>query len=230
MNNDKAGADLSVTTFQTVVIPKDKLLATLVANREKHDSIYSAAVQGYWIEANKVLDNKKIEFDEAVSKAGHQFNQYRDRLGADFTHQITGMRHHVDEQNKDRVGSSFSLTSSLNVNLNFNASWPLKYPESHLEDYNRAIDLLNFSVADKVELSVSDFDAYVRNNWSWRQSFLGTNATYANSYALLSGCSGMLIGNTSVAASGGIMAYSGFSTVITGSSAYSMTNQLNRIF
>lgn len=220
MNTPNA-TDLSVTTFANVVVQKAELLKTLEVNRDKHNSIYEAAVAGYWIDAQKVLDQKKIEFDEAISKVTAGFAQHKERLDFDFTHQLTGMQYHVGEQNKDKVGASFALNTSFSYGLPFNTSWPLRFPENHLEDYSRVIDMLNFSVADKVSLSSADFDAYVRNNWSWRSSFLNTNATYANSLIAISGC--CTVGN--VATTGSICGIA-----VTGGSIFSVTNQLDRIF
>jgi hypothetical protein len=210
MNTNDTKADLSVTTFNTVVVHKDKLLDTLKANRDKHDQIFAAAVSGYWIEAQRVLDQKKIDFEAASTKLTQQFTLQKDQIQLN-----------VNEQNKDKMGNSFSLA------LNFNSSWPLKFPENHLEDYSRVIDLLTYSVADKVELSTNDFDAYVRNNWSWRQGFLNTNGGYMNT--LLMGVSGCLIGAQAIT---GCASRTTGSTplAVSGCAAPSVTNQLGRIF
>jgi hypothetical protein len=183
--------DLSVTTFNTVVVEKTKLLETLRSNRDKHNSIFDAAVSGYWLEAQKVVERKKEQFTEAVSKVTKAFATQTERLEVDFSRQYTDMQANVAAQNKDKMFGVFSVNHSLSFGLEFTPAWPLTYPENHLEDYDRVIDLLDFSVADKVELSSSDFDAYVRNNWSWRKSFLNTNTSYVGNY--LSGCMGTFI-------------------------------------
>lgn len=210
MPNDKS--DLSVTTFDTVVVEKTKLLATLEANRDKHNSLYSAAVSGYWIEAQQVIDKKKVEFSEAATKLNAEFARQTEQVALSFERQNGEIQSYVTDHNKDKIGQSFSLQQSVNLSLNFNASWPLKFPENHLEDYDRVIDLLNYSVADKVELSSSDFDAYVRNNWTWRKSFLGTNASYIGN--VVSGCmvsaSGSLGMNTFTGCSFGGISFSGY--------------------
>lgn len=197
MSNQK---DLSITTFSTVVVHKNELLKTLEVNRDKHNSIYEEAVKGYWIEAKQVLQQKQEQFNEALVKASEAFTKHKERLNIDFAQQLTGMHTHVENEDKDKIGASFALASSFSHSLNFNQSWPLKFPENHLEDYNRVIDMLKLSVADKVELSSSDFDAYVRNNWSWRSSFLNTNSSYAGvAYSgyitTTNSTTGMAIGN-----------------------------------
>ncbi len=212
MNTNDTKSDLSVTTFNTVVVDKTKLLETLQANRDKHNSIYDAAVSGYWIEAQRVLDQKKLDFEEASIKLTNQFTLQKDQIQLN-----------VSEQNKDKMGTSFSLA------LQFNSSWPLRFPENHLEDYSRVIDLLTFSVADKVQLSVTEFDAYVRNNWSWRQGFLNTNGGYIGNIV-----TGSMVASIGAIAVSGCCAptvtIAGCSGVLTNYAQNSVTNQLGRAF
>lgn len=227
MNDQKSGADYSVTNFNVVVVPKDKLLEALEANRTKHNSIYESALAGYWIQAQEVLHKKKVEFDEAIAKVATEFEKQSTQFGASFTHQLTGMQYYVDEKNQAKMAGYFSLGSQISVQVPFNNSLSLVAPESHVEDYDRVIDLLKYTVADKVELSIKDFESYVRNNWAWRQSFLGTNATYTNSLIAISGCVGFL-NNATITT--GCISMGSTNVCLTGGSVYSMTNQLNRIF
>lgn len=233
MDSQKDKGDLSVTTFSTVVVRKDELLKTLEANREKHNSIFDAAVSGYWIESQQTLEKKKKEFDEAVAKLSKEFAKQQNRVNTEFAEQANRIQINITEQEREKMGG-FVLAQSFAFNLAFNAQWPLKYPENHLEDYDRVIDLLKFSIADKVELSSADFDAYVRNNWSWRNSFLGTNSAYVGSYfnggmALISGCSGAL------ACSGYALDTTGYGcfiggTTITGGTVATIGRQLSQSF
>lgn len=54
----------------------------------------------------------------------------------------------------------------------------LPVPEDHTDDYDRAITSLEWSVFDEVELTIREFDQYVRDNWSWKQEFATTTAMY----------------------------------------------------
>lgn len=221
MDSQKDKGDLSVTTFSTVVVRKDELLKTLEANREKHNSIYNAAVSGYWIESQQTLEKKKKEFDEAVAKLSKEFAKQQNRVNTEFAEQANRIQINITEQEREKM-AGFSLAQSFSFALGFNAQWPLKYPENHLEDYDRVIDMLKFSIADKVELSSSDFDAYVRNNWSWRNSFLGTNSAYVGSYygGLLM-CSGMASATTGCLIGG---------ATITGGNSILIGRQLSQTF
>lgn len=54
----------------------------------------------------------------------------------------------------------------------------LPIPEDHTDDYDRALTSLEWSIYDTVELSMREFDAYVRDNWAWKQEFVGTTSLY----------------------------------------------------
>jgi hypothetical protein len=157
-----------------------------------------------------------------VAEVNRDFTKHQGQIETEFAYQASGIQGYIGEQDKDHMGRGFSFSKTFAYRLGFNTHWPLTYPENHLEDYDRVIDMLKYSVADKVELSSKDFDAYVRNNWAWRQSFLGTNTAYVTgcmiNLPLIAGISGMLASNlnTPVACSGG---------------TYQNTlNQLNRAF
>lgn len=54
----------------------------------------------------------------------------------------------------------------------------LPVPEDHTKDYNAVLDMLDLSVDDEVEISQRDFRCYVRDEWDWKQKFLGTVNSY----------------------------------------------------
>jgi hypothetical protein len=56
----------------------------------------------------------------------------------------------------------------------------LPVPEVHTEDFDTAIKMLEWSLADEVELSQHEFTQYVENKWRWAQTFALNTASYAN--------------------------------------------------
>lgn len=56
----------------------------------------------------------------------------------------------------------------------------LPVPEDHTDDYNRALTSLEWSIFDEVELSMREFDMYVRDNWTWKGEFTATTSMYNN--------------------------------------------------
>lgn len=56
----------------------------------------------------------------------------------------------------------------------------LPIPEDHTDDYDRALENLEWTIFDTVELSAQEFDQYVRDNWRWKQEFAATTSLYNN--------------------------------------------------
>lgn len=54
----------------------------------------------------------------------------------------------------------------------------LPLPEDHTDDYERAIESLEWNIFDEVHLSITEFDQFVRDNWAWKGEFLRTSAMY----------------------------------------------------
>lgn len=59
---------------------------------------------------------------------------------------------------------------SLNVSLN--------RPVNYINEYNQVIDMLEMSVDEFIKLDTDSFQAYIKDNWSWKRSFMSSNATY----------------------------------------------------
>lgn len=54
-------------------------------------------------------------------------------------------------------------------------------PEQFLDDYDRAIQMLEWHQDDEVTLDEDEFRRYVQNEWGWRQRFAANTASYAGS-------------------------------------------------
>ena len=73
MTLDTQTPDQSTTSFDVVVIQKETLLTELKKNRDNHQAIYDAAVQGYWQKASEVIAEKDVSFQEALGVIGKDF-------------------------------------------------------------------------------------------------------------------------------------------------------------
>lgn len=54
----------------------------------------------------------------------------------------------------------------------------LPIPEEHTEDYDRAIDMLEWAQSDTIELNQQEFATLVRNQWGWLSSFAANTSSY----------------------------------------------------
>jgi hypothetical protein len=51
-------------------------------------------------------------------------------------------------------------------------------PENHVKDYEKVINLLHASLDQEFELSRSEFDQYVNDDWGWKGHFLTVSGCY----------------------------------------------------
>lgn len=58
---------------------------------------------------------------------------------------------------------------------------PLPAPETHLRDYDVAIQMLTMSVDDTVTLTQQEFLQLVMDEWTWSRSWAGSTEVYVTS-------------------------------------------------
>lgn len=196
--------DYSLTSFDHVIVEKTKLLDTLKTNREKHDEIYKAAVEGYWIKCKETLDEKAKDFKEIITDQSADYARAVKGIEERFGVQHDRVAAAIKGKDKKGVGSiSVAFDYRQSALLGSVGNWPLVYPENHLDDYDRVIGMLEFSVADKVELTATDFNAYVRNRWEWHSRFSMSNSAYVSLttgclYSAIASLSGCAIADTAI--------------------------------
>lgn len=109
------------------------------------------------------LEKHQAEFEAAVSG-------YREKLTEELDKRLTRLR---DE------GLAVS-------DLDRQSRWSLQTlyqkfpaPESHTEEYERVIRMLELSVDDEIELTASSFEQLVMDEWGWKGAFAATNSRYS---------------------------------------------------
>jgi hypothetical protein len=158
----------TIGNVKTVVINKNKLLDIIKENKAKHDAIFEVATSGYWQSAQRKLEEKRENFDKYLLDLSDDFDTQLDKLNNKIS-----LKQRVDGY------SYIPIQASMNYTID------LKYPENHAHEYERAIRSVELSVFDKIELSEQEFNQYVMNDWSWRNSFLTSSSGYITS---ITGC------------------------------------------
>lgn len=54
----------------------------------------------------------------------------------------------------------------------------LPVPEEHTDDFDRALQMLEWDLGETVELSTYEFAQYVQNDWGWAKSFASNTSSY----------------------------------------------------
>lgn len=70
------------------------------------------------------------------------------------------------------------LIAKLDNGENIRPYLNLPTPEDHTGDYDRTIEMLKHDVREQIELEENEFNQYVLDNWSWKQEWLNTTASY----------------------------------------------------
>ena len=60
------------------------------------------------------------------------------------------------------------------ANLYFN----LQKPESHVDDYDKAIGMMKFEVRDEVEITEEDYSRFFLDEWNWSDGFKHLTTVY----------------------------------------------------
>jgi hypothetical protein len=147
-------------SMSEVVMKKDELLTHLIKNKAKHDVVLATAIAGYW-------DLAKAKIEEKQKKLLENVTEWKEECDREFT------KYYAKIEAKEQLPSHVSL-KMFGVDTNLG----LVYPQDHSQDYDRAIRMMQASIYDEVELTVNEFDAYVLNNWEWKNNFLFSNSVY----------------------------------------------------
>lgn len=54
----------------------------------------------------------------------------------------------------------------------------LPVPEEHTEDFDRALEMLEWSLDEEIALEEHEFANLVQNEWGWARSFMQNTASY----------------------------------------------------
>jgi hypothetical protein len=70
--------------------------------------------------------------------------------------------------------------SDLREGKKVNTHFDLRFPSSHVDDYDRAIEMLQMCVDTEVTLSQQEFQCYMRDKWSWQADYLVASSAYSD--------------------------------------------------
>ena len=51
-------------------------------------------------------------------------------------------------------------------------------PEDHTDDYDTALEMLEASVDDTINITAEDFVRYVQDDWHWKEQWLASTSKY----------------------------------------------------
>ena len=157
-------------SLQQIKVSREEVLKIVQENKEKHDQRLKSAIEGYWLEAETYLKRFEKEQVELYNK------NHRDELK-----KLRKRRKEMTKSLKANVKRDLDFVKARTLEKGF-SYWNGKYPEDHGDDYLGTIRRLELCVEPEVELDHNEFDSYIRNKWTWRDSFLTSNRGYVTSW------------------------------------------------
>lgn len=95
----------------------------------------------------------------------------------DFELAWKGFKEKAIHNFEERLKQLKSLKKGQEINLFVN----LDMPQNHADDYQRAIEMLDWEVGDEVELQQREFQQYVQDQWGWTGAVTLSNQMYTGS-------------------------------------------------
>jgi hypothetical protein len=89
----------------------------------------------------------------------------------------------VEEFNKQQIELLENMVTKAREGKPFDrlALSRLPVPENHMDDYKRAVRLLEMEVRKEIKLDERDFNRYVLDEWEWQRNFAANTQSYAAS-------------------------------------------------
>lgn len=121
------------------------------------------------------MDTVRVEKDKLLET----LRQNRETHVTDFNEAVVGYRVELEKSINDTFFKLEELKKTDDDGLlTFSSRLNLVIPETHEEDYDVAIEMLEWSTDEHVDLSQHDFKCFVRDEWSWKEQFAMTSARY----------------------------------------------------
>lgn len=139
---------------RTVNVCRLKLLETLKSNRDKHRREYRESVNGYCAAAVEELQKQVAKAKKAIE---------------DNAAMIAAKIERFDPE--DPLSNQVVVLSQK--------SFTLEVPKDHTKSYDVAIQMAEWEVGDNIELTQSQFQCFVMDDWDWKERFSNLNKMYA---------------------------------------------------
>lgn len=121
---------------------------------------------------DELVDKLKSNRESHVEKYEEALRGWRDEMQSlieEFEREASALSH------ENTIEEAVDRASELQMRL---TEARRDKPESHKEDYDHCIDMLESSMDDEIELTKREFARLVRDEWNWKDSFNKTSSKY----------------------------------------------------
>jgi hypothetical protein len=122
------------------------------------------------VEKDKLLETLRTNKEVHAAEYNEASEGYRDKLLEEYQIFLTRVSNIIKQ-----IGDT--TIDLKNVQLRFNSPI-LNVPENHTSDYTTAIEMLEWSIDEYVDLTQNEFEEFVQDRWDWKENFTAANMAY----------------------------------------------------
>jgi hypothetical protein len=115
------------------------------------------------------MNTVKVKKDRLLTK----LKENRETHRANFIKAQTGYRQEVIEQLDKAL-------QDARDGKKITTAFRLPTPSDHTSEYDTAIEMLDWTIGDEIELSQIAFRNYIFDDWDWSQNWMVSNSSYLN--------------------------------------------------
>jgi hypothetical protein len=118
-----------------------------------------------------MYNDNKLRIKVNKSDLLNTLKESRKSHAAEYSKAKTGFKKLLEKELEKKLAD---LRSGKKVELTFQN----RKPDSHINDYDEVIEMLELSTDVEIELSHQQWKQYIKNEWDWLKTWSLSNANY----------------------------------------------------
>lgn len=115
------------------------------------------------VEKDKLLETLKTNRKKHAEDYKNAYNRYYNTCINELEGRVAELRETIKHSNPSSF-LKFDLTN--------------RYPQDYTNVYDQVIEMLEFCNADSIEITNSQYESWVKDDWDWKESFMLSTSAY----------------------------------------------------
>jgi hypothetical protein len=115
------------------------------------------------VEKEKLLETLKANRKKHAEDYKNAYNRYYNTCISELEGRVNELRETLRQVNPSSF-LKFDLTN--------------RYPQDYTNVYDQVIEMLEFCNADSIEITNSQYESWVKDDWDWKESFMLSTSAY----------------------------------------------------
>lgn len=115
------------------------------------------------VEKEKLLETLKANRKKHAEDYKYAYGRYYNACISELEGRVNELRGTLRQVNPSSF-LKFDLTN--------------KFPQNYTDVYDQVIEMLEFCNADSIEITNSQYESWVKDDWDWKESFMLSTSAY----------------------------------------------------